>query len=117
MADRVLELQGICKAYNVGTEVETEVLHGIDLGLTRGEFCALIGPSGSGKSTLLHIMGTLDRPTSGEVRLDGEDLAIQCFRFRKFAALVKALSLLENGNNAGRRGWLNIHQLCAATFL
>ena len=53
------------KSYNVGTPIETEVLHGIDLTLERGEFCALMGPSGSGKSTLLNIIGLLDRPTSG----------------------------------------------------
>jgi lipoprotein-releasing system ATP-binding protein len=55
------------KAYNVGTPVEVEVLHGIDLELQRGEFVALTGPSGSGKSTLLNIIGLLDRPTSGRL--------------------------------------------------
>ncbi len=75
MADSVLTLQGIRKAYNVGTEVETEVLHGIDLALARGEFCALIGPSGSGKSTLLNIIGLLDRPTGGSLTIEGHDTA------------------------------------------
>ena len=65
MADDVLRLDGITKTYGAGTEAATEVLHGIDLRLTRGEFVALIGPSGSGKSTLLNIIGLLDRPTSG----------------------------------------------------
>ena len=55
------------KAYNVGTPIEVEVLHGIDLELQRGEFVALTGPSGSGKSTLLNIIGLLDRPTSGHL--------------------------------------------------
>ena len=75
MADNVLTLQGISKAYNVGTEVETEVLHGIDLSLAKGEFCALIGPSGSGKSTLLNIIGLLDRPTAGALAIEGHDTA------------------------------------------
>ena len=73
MADLVLSLQGIRKAYNIGTEVETEVLHGIDMSLTKGEFCALIGPSGSGKSTLLNIIGLLDRPTGGALTIEGHD--------------------------------------------
>lgn len=67
----VVELEGVRKAFNVGTPVETEVLHGIDLRLARGEFCAVVGPSGSGKSTLLNIVGLLDRPTRGHLRIAG----------------------------------------------
>jgi lipoprotein-releasing system ATP-binding protein len=52
---------------------ETEILHGIDLDLRRGEFLALMGPSGSGKSTLLNIIGLLDRPSSGRVFINGQD--------------------------------------------
>ncbi|MBL8427250.1 MAG: ABC transporter ATP-binding protein [Dechloromonas sp.] len=70
--DRVLHLAGIRKSYGSG-EVESEILHGIDLTLRRGEFAALIGPSGSGKSTLLNLIGLLDRPTSGQLHIDGED--------------------------------------------
>ena len=69
----VLKLEGVRKSFNIGTPAETEVLHGIDLVLERGEFCALIGPSGSGKSTLLNIIGLLDRPTSGRVAIEGKD--------------------------------------------
>jgi lipoprotein-releasing system ATP-binding protein len=71
--DVVAQLRGVCKAYNVGTPIETEVLHDIDLSLARGEFCAVMGPSGSGKSTLLNIVGLLDRPTRGELRICGEE--------------------------------------------
>ncbi|GAA5236476.1 ABC transporter ATP-binding protein [Verticiella sediminum] len=67
----VLALEGVRKSYNVGTPTETEVLHGIDLQLSRSDFCALIGPSGSGKSTLLNLIGQLDSPTSGEITLLG----------------------------------------------
>ncbi|WP_376984913.1 ABC transporter ATP-binding protein [Bosea sp. R86505] len=74
MAD-VLALRQIRKSYNVGTEVETEILHGIDLTLAAGEFVALMGPSGSGKSTLLNIIGLLDQPTSGTVSINGQDTA------------------------------------------
>ena len=70
--DRVLHLAGIRKSYGSG-EVESEILHGIDLTLQRGEFAALIGPSGSGKSTLLNLLGLLDRPTSGQLHIDSED--------------------------------------------
>ena len=68
----VVTLRGIRKAYNAGTPIETEVLHGIDLDLAQGEFCAVMGPSGSGKSTLLNIIGLLDRPSSGTVTVCGE---------------------------------------------
>jgi lipoprotein-releasing system ATP-binding protein len=73
VADNVLSLQGIRKAYNLRKASETEVLHGIDLTLSKGEFCALMGPSGSGKSTLLNIVGLLDRPTGGALMIEGHD--------------------------------------------
>ena len=73
MADEILRLERVCKSYNVGTPVETEVLHDIDLAMHRGEFLALMGPSGSGKSTLLNIIGLLDRPTAGRLFIHGQD--------------------------------------------
>ena len=72
MPEAVIFLEGVRKSYNVGTPVETEVLHGIDFALERGEFCALMGPSGSGKSTLLNIVGLLDRPTGGKLTIEGK---------------------------------------------
>ncbi|MGE5088547.1 MAG: ABC transporter ATP-binding protein [Candidatus Levyibacteriota bacterium] len=72
---RVLQLAGVRKSYGAGTTAEFEVLHGIDLELARGEFAALIGPSGSGKSTLLNLIGLLDRPSAGTVRIAGEESA------------------------------------------
>jgi len=68
-----LRLEGVHKSYAVGTPVETEVLHGVDLVLARGEFAALIGPSGSGKSTLLNVIGLLDQPTGGRVFIEGSE--------------------------------------------
>jgi lipoprotein-releasing system ATP-binding protein len=72
MTPSVLELVGLKKSYGLGTPVEVEVLHGLDLRLARGEFAALIGPSGSGKTTLLNLLGLLDRPTSGDLLLLGQ---------------------------------------------
>jgi lipoprotein-releasing system ATP-binding protein len=72
-ANEVLRLTGIRKSFGIGTPTETEILHGIDLVLQKGEFVALIGPSGSGKSTLLNLIGLLDRPTCGQLRIEGTD--------------------------------------------
>jgi lipoprotein-releasing system ATP-binding protein len=69
----VLRLEGVTKDYVTGPVV-TPVLHGVDLTVARGEFTALMGPSGSGKSTLLNLIGLLDRPTAGTIRLDGDDV-------------------------------------------
>ena len=68
----VLQLDGLRKSYNVGKPTEIEVLHGIDLQLARGDFACLIGQSGSGKSTLLNLIGLLDRPTAGQLDIDGQ---------------------------------------------
>ena len=74
MLEPVLLLENVRKSYG-NAAVENEVLHGIDLTVQRGEFAALIGPSGSGKSTLLNLIGLLDRPTAGRIRVDGHDTA------------------------------------------
>jgi lipoprotein-releasing system ATP-binding protein len=70
----VLEAAGVRKSYGVGTETETEILHGIDLVLGAAEIVALTGPSGAGKSTFLDVMGLLERPTSGRIRINGKDV-------------------------------------------
>jgi putative ABC transport system ATP-binding protein len=71
--DGVILLGDVVKEYP--GDPPTRVLHGVDLVVRQGELLAIVGPSGSGKSTLLHIMGTLDRPTTGEVRVAGHDVA------------------------------------------
>jgi lipoprotein-releasing system ATP-binding protein len=72
----IVELVAIRKSYGIGTPVEAEVLHGIDLRIGQGEFAALTGPSGSGKSTLLNIVGLLERPTTGRLEIDGRDTSV-----------------------------------------
>jgi len=72
-ARAVVELRNVRKSYNVGMPNETEVLHGIDLVLQRGDFCAVMGPSGSGKSTLLNLIGLLDHATSGTIAVCGQE--------------------------------------------
>ena len=71
----ILQLQGLRKSYRVGTPVEAEVLHGIDLTVQPAEFVALKGPSGSGKSTLLNLIGLLERPSAGQLHIAGQDTA------------------------------------------
>jgi putative ABC transport system ATP-binding protein len=69
---QVLELDAVTKTY--GPEPPVVALDRVSFGVSRGELLAIVGPSGSGKSTLLHVMGTLDRPTSGTVRVTGLDV-------------------------------------------
>ncbi len=104
----ILRLQGVRKCYNVGTPVETEVLHGIDLEVGPGEFLAMVGPSGSGKSTLLNLIGLLDQPTAGEVWIAGhatrqlDDVARSRLRGQvlgfvfQFHHLLTAFTALDN---------------------
>jgi lipoprotein-releasing system ATP-binding protein len=106
MADVLLRLDDVTKDY--GDHVVTRVLHGISFTLEPGEFTALIGPSGSGKSTLLHLLGLLDRPTSGRIMLNGRDTgqlgqrALGRFRGRtigfvfQFHHLLPAFTAVEN---------------------
>lgn len=79
----VLELEAVSKTY--GAQPPVHALRGVDLKVRQGELVAIVGPSGSGKTTLLHVMGTLERPTSGIVRINGVDAGR--LRDRKLATL------------------------------
>ena len=72
--DEVVRAVGLTRHYQMG-DTRVEALRGVDLTIARGEFVALVGPSGSGKSTLLNLLGGLDRPTDGQIWVDGTDLS------------------------------------------
>ena len=71
----LITLTNVKKSYTLGDDILVEALRGINLQINKGEFVAITGPSGSGKSTLMHIIGILDQPTTGEVDLDGKNIA------------------------------------------
>lgn len=104
---KILETKELRKIYGSG-EAEVKALDGVDIEIQKGEFVAIVGTSGSGKSTLLHMLGGLDRPTSGSVAVDGQELsglsdeALTVFRRRKIGFvfqnfnLVPVLNVYEN---------------------
>ncbi|SRR5579883_279476 len=75
MANTILEARDLTKRYPVRGRADVEVFRDLSFSLNEGELVTLIGPSGSGKSTLLHLLGTLDKPSSGEVIIEGENVA------------------------------------------
>ena len=103
----ILRVENLTKVYGKG-ENEVRALDGVSFSVNKGEFIAVIGPSGSGKSTLLHILGGVDRPTSGRVLMDGKDVYAQneeqlaIFRRRQvgliyqFYNLIPVLNVTEN---------------------
>ena len=103
----ILKIENLTKIYGSG-ENEVRALDGVSFSVEKGEFLAIIGPSGSGKSTLLHILGGVDRPTSGKVFLNGQDVYAQneeqlaIFRRRQvgliyqFYNLIPVLNVVEN---------------------
>ena len=95
----ILTCEGVRKIYGSGNN-QVAALDGIDLTVGKGEFVAVIGASGSGKSTLLHILGSVDKPTSGKVTIDGTDLSklnqtqAAIFRRRKVGLVYQFYNLI-----------------------
>jgi lipoprotein-releasing system ATP-binding protein len=107
MIEPLIKAKNICKKFPQGVS-ELEILKNINFQIVSGEAVSIVGSSGAGKSTLLHILGTLDRPTSGEVFFEGENISLfddeQLSKFRnktlgfvfQFHHLLKEFSALEN---------------------
>ena len=95
----ILETKDLRKIYGSG-DTEVKALDGVNLRVENGEFVAIVGTSGSGKSTLLHMLGGLDRPTSGSVIVDGKDIfrlkdeALTIFRRRKIGFVFQSYNLI-----------------------
>ena len=95
----ILETKDLRKIYGSG-DTEVKALDGVSLSVENGEFVAIVGTSGSGKSTLLHMLGGLDRPTSGSVTVDGKDIfglkdeALTIFRRRKIGFVFQSYNLV-----------------------
>lgn len=96
---KILETKELKKYYGKGDTL-VKALDGVDLSVEDGEFVAIVGTSGSGKSTLLHMLGGLDRPTSGSVIVDGKDIfslkdeALTIFRRRKIGFVFQSFNLV-----------------------
>lgn len=95
----ILQAKDLKKVYGAGNRA-VQALDGIDLTVEKGEFVAIVGTSGSGKSTLLHMLGGLDRPTSGSITVDGQDIfalkdeALTIFRRRKIGFVFQSYNLV-----------------------
>ena len=105
--EKIVELKNVSKIYSTG-EKEFKALDNIDLDINKGEFVVILGPSGAGKSTLLNLIGGMDSPTNGSIKIDGEEISKynenQLSEYRaenigfifQFYNILPTLTVLEN---------------------
>ncbi|MEA2665430.1 MAG: putative transport system ATP-binding protein [Candidatus Eremiobacteraeota bacterium] len=101
-ASALVEVRALVKVHAPGTPTEVRALAGVSFGVRRGEYVAIVGESGSGKTTLMHLLGGLDRPTSGDVVIDGRSLGrasrreLAAIRARALGFVFQGFNLLPN---------------------
>lgn len=101
MTKTILETKDLVKIFSVGTPLEVHALQGVNLDIKEGEIVAIMGPSGCGKTTLLNMIGGLDKPTSGSVSIDGEEIttyddqAITDFRKKNLSFIFQFFNLFD----------------------
>jgi ABC-type lipoprotein export system ATPase subunit len=102
MSDRIVDVRDVVKVHAPGTPTEVRALDGVTFGVQAGDYVAIVGESGSGKTTLMHVLGGLDRPTSGDVVIDGRSLArtsrreLAAIRARAIGFVFQGFNLLPN---------------------
>jgi ABC-type lipoprotein export system ATPase subunit len=102
MSERIVDVRDVVKVHAPGTPTEVRALDGITFGVRAGEYVAIVGESGSGKTTLMHVLGGLDRPTAGDVVIDGRSLArtsrreLAAIRARAIGFVFQGFNLLPN---------------------
>jgi ABC-type lipoprotein export system ATPase subunit len=101
-SERIVDVRDVVKVHAPGTPTEVRALDGVTFGVRAGEYVAIVGESGSGKTTLMHVLGGLDRPTTGEVVIDGHALArtsrreLAAIRARAIGFVFQGFNLLPN---------------------
>ncbi|MDQ6925284.1 MAG: ATP-binding cassette domain-containing protein, partial [Candidatus Eremiobacteraeota bacterium] len=102
MSEHIVDVRDVVKVHAPGTPTEVRALDGVTFGVKAGDYVAIVGESGSGKTTLMHVLGGLDRPTSGDVVIDGRSLArtsrgeLAAIRAHAIGFVFQGFNLLPN---------------------
>ena len=123
----ILKVENLCKIYGKGNN-QVQALNDVSFSVEKGEFVAIVGQSGSGKSTLLHLIGGVDKPTSGHIFVDGQDVykknkeQLAIFRRRQvgliyqFYNLIPILNVVENMNCLRFLDLQTVKSICRVSF-